>query len=149
MATYSDGTKVYAEHGPDGQCDGRNLIRWAFGDTYYYLYERGRVKASARVSANGRCIYDSMYCAPDDPRMLALIAQVAPVEVRPAVAAPPAISPPLAPKQSSDGSAGSFCPPQALAKTVATEVHPPRRTPSLVAVRHNPRPAALQRTTTQ
>ena len=92
VATYSDGTKIYAEHGPDGQCDGGNLIRWAFGDTYYYLYERGRVKASARVSAEGRCIYDSMYCAPDDPRMLALIAQVAPVEVRPAVAAPPAIA---------------------------------------------------------
>jgi hypothetical protein len=38
------------------------------------------------------------------------------VEVRPAR--------PLAPKPSSDGSAGSFLPPQALAAAVATEVHP-------------------------
>ena len=82
--------------------------------------------------ADGRCTYKGEACAPDDPRLLALIAQVAPVEVRPAAAAPPpANRPPLAHlppmnkwKQSSDGSAGSFCPPQTLAKTIATEVHP-------------------------
>jgi hypothetical protein len=78
------------------------------------------------VSADGDCEYNWSACAPDDPRLLALIAQVAPVrvEVRPAAPAP---HPPLAPharKKSSDGSAGSFCPPQALATAVATEENP-------------------------
>ena len=103
--------KVYAEHGPDGQCDGRHLYRWANGTTDYILFERGESKDSAFVSADGRCHYNGEACAPDDPRLLALIAQVAPVEVRPTAPAP---HPPLAchspPKQSSDGSAGSFCP---------------------------------------
>jgi hypothetical protein len=121
VATYSGGTKAYAEHGPDGQFDGRCLARWADGNTVYRLYERGERKEHTRVSANGRCRYNGEACAPDDPRLLALIAQVAPVEVRPAARAP---HPPLAPKPSSDGSAGSVLPPQALAAAVATEVHP-------------------------
>ncbi len=37
VATYSGGSKGYAEHGPDGECDGRNLHRWADGGTYYDL----------------------------------------------------------------------------------------------------------------
>ncbi len=84
VATYSNGDKVYAEHGPDGEFDGRNLDRWADGTTGYYLFERGKEKESTYVYANGRCMYDYEACAPDDPRLLALIAQVAPVEVRPA-----------------------------------------------------------------
>jgi hypothetical protein len=126
VLTWSDGNKDYAEHGPDGQYDGRWLKRFADGDIYYTLYERGgESKESAVVFADGRCTYNYVACAPDDPRLLALIAQVAPVEVRPAAQAPhPLLGPPLTPKQSSDGSAGSFCPPQALAQTVATEVHP-------------------------
>jgi hypothetical protein len=111
VATRSTGTKVYAEHGPDGQVDGRFLGRWADGDTEYYLFERGKRKDFALVYADGSCEYKGVACAPDDPRLLALIAQVAPVEVRPASPAPPpATRRPLAPKQSSDGSAGSFCP---------------------------------------
>jgi hypothetical protein len=146
---HSDGTKNYAEHGPDGQYDGRHLWRFADGDTYYRLYERGKEKDFAIVFADGYCKYNFRLCAPDDPRLLALIAQVAPVQVRLAAPAPTRYRRPLVPKQSYDESAGSVCPPQALATAVATEVHPPRRTPSLVAVRHNPRPAALQSTTTQ
>ena len=42
VATRSDGSKVYAEHGPDGQCEGRWLRRFAHGDTYYRLFERGK-----------------------------------------------------------------------------------------------------------
>ena len=107
MVAWSDGFIQYAEHGPDGKFDGRCLGRNSDGHTYYFLFERGEEKAFADVSANGRCQYNGEACAPDDPRLLALIAQVAPVEVRPAAPAP---HQPLATKQSSDGSAGSFCP---------------------------------------
>ncbi len=94
LLTYRHGDKEYAEHGPDGQYDGRNLCRWTNGDTYYRLHERGKRKAFVYVSADGRCEYNGAACTPDDPRLLALIAQVAPVEVRPA--ALPAIALPLA-----------------------------------------------------
>jgi hypothetical protein len=112
VLTWSSGLKVYAEHGPDGKCDGRYLGRTANGDTDYRLFERGKAKDHAVVFADGSCTYNGEVCAPDDPRLLALIAQVAPVEVRPAAPAPhPPIArhPPLATKRSSDGSAGSFC----------------------------------------
>ena len=89
VLTYSNGAKDYAEHGPDGQCDGRCLDRNADGDTYYGLFERGETKDCAIVYADGSyCMYNYVACAPDDPRLLALIAHVAPVEVRPAAAAP-------------------------------------------------------------
>jgi hypothetical protein len=39
-----NGSKFYAEHGPDGRLDGRCLYRDADGDTGYYLCERGKVK---------------------------------------------------------------------------------------------------------
>ena len=94
VLTGSGGDKVYAEHGPDGQCDGRFLERWAKRHTSYYLFERGgKQKESAGVFADGYCVYNGKACTPDDPRVLALIAQVAPVEVRPATPAP---HPPLA-----------------------------------------------------
>jgi hypothetical protein len=99
VLTRSNGNKDYAEHGPDGQYDGRHLRRWANGGTGYRLFERGgKVKDSADVFADGDCMYNREACAPDDPRLLALIAQVAPVEVRLAAPAP---RPPLAPKPSS------------------------------------------------
>ena len=82
------GIKVYAEHGSDGKCDGRNLNRSANRNTGYRLFERGKQKDLAIVSADGSCTYNWNACAPDDPRLLALIAQVAPVEVRPAARAP-------------------------------------------------------------
>jgi hypothetical protein len=153
VRTYGNKSKVYAEHGPDGQYHGRYLYRDTGWHTEYRLYERGKYTDSAHVSANGpfrpRCKYNGEACAPDDPRLLALIAQVAPVEVRPTAAAThPPLARPLAPKQSSDGSAGSIFP----AGTGGRRGHrgaPPRRTPSLAAVRHNPTAAAMQRTTTQ
>jgi hypothetical protein len=124
VLTFSDGRKAYAEHGPDGECDGRRLWRDADGDTVYRVCECGETKEYAFVFADGRCTYNDEACARDDPRLLALIAQVAPIEVRPAAPAPTRSRPPLAPKQSSDRSAGSSLPPQALAAAVATEVHP-------------------------
>ena len=99
VLTWSNGTKAYAEHGPDGKYDGRHLERDAHGDTWYILHERGEWKERARVSADGRCLYNDKACAPDDPRLLALIALVAPVEVRPAARAPhPLLGPPLRPQ---------------------------------------------------
>ena len=99
VLTWSNGRKFYAEHGRDGKCDGRRLDRWAHGDTAYRLFERGEPKEYARVSADGRnCLYNWNVCTPDDPRVLALIAQVAPVEVRPAAQTHhPPLARPLAP----------------------------------------------------
>ena len=117
--------KEYAEHGPGGQYDGRCLDRWADGHTGYYLYERGKQKDFAFVLADGRCEYNGEDCAPDDPRLLALIAQVVPVEVRPAAQAPPpATRPP-----SNRPMRRLVLPPQALSKAMATEVqsHAARR----------------------
>jgi hypothetical protein len=116
VLTTSGGYKEYAEHGPDGEYDGRRLVRNATGNTNtnsYCRWERGEPKANADVVADGRyteyvwyddtCYYNREDCAPNDPRLLALIALVAPVEVRPVA---PATHPPSArhsdPKQSSD-----------------------------------------------
>ncbi len=123
VVMWSDGLKDYAEHGPDGHWDGRYLRRDAYGGIGYYLFERGKRKESADVFAIGRCMYNYVACAPDDPRLLALIALVAPVEVRPAAPAPHPPSPATR-HQAIVRYAGSFCPPQALVTAVATEVHP-------------------------
>ena len=121
VLTWPDGHKAYAEHGPDGQFDGRNLDRTGLS-SFYYLYERGERKDSASVW-DGGCTYNDVACARDDPRLLALIAQVAPVEVRPAA--------PI--RHRYDTHTHTHLPivrcparfaPQALATAVATEVHP-------------------------
>jgi hypothetical protein len=130
VLTYSNGYKAYAERGPDGELNGRWLDHDVDGDAEYRLYERGELKKYAWVSADGRCRCNGEDCAPDDPRLLALIAQVAPVEVRPAAAAPhPPLASPLARKQSSDGSAGSLCPRRCWRPPL-----PPRCTPTPHAV---------------
>jgi hypothetical protein len=121
----ADGFYDYAEHGPDGQCDGRNLRRWAAGHTDYSLFERGNPNmAFARVWANGRCTYNGEDCAPDDPRMLALMAQVAPVEVRPQPQPPTRHRHATRPHAIVRWMGRLVLPPQALATAVATEVHP-------------------------
>ena len=100
VATCSDGHKDYAEHSPDGKYDGRYLLCWTDGEAKSYgLYERGKEKEYAVVFADGYCYYNGVDCARDYPRLLALIAQVAPVEVRPAAPAlNPLLGPPLAPQ---------------------------------------------------
>ena len=137
VATYSNGHKDYAEYGPDGKCDGRYLRRitlslpgtfTAFNigadttpsiidqqhyvldieQTDYSLWERGERKATAYVSADGDCWYNNEICAPDDPRVLALIAQVAPVEVSPAAPGPHPPSPATRP-QAIVRCSGSLC----------------------------------------
>ena len=150
VATYSNGSKVYAEHGPDGKFDGRLLDRWASGTasgTWYRLYERGTVKGYAAVSADGDCEYDFKACSRDDPRLLALIAQVAPVEVRPAAPAP---HPPSSATQTPSNR--PMDQPARFAPAGAREGHgnrgaSPRRTPYLVAVRHKPTAGAMHSTT--
>jgi hypothetical protein len=145
VLTGSNGDKVYAEHGPDGQYDGRCLVRYADGDTYYRLRERGKSKDSAIVSADGRCrLYNWSACAPDDPRLLALIAQVAPVEVRPAAPAPlPPIAPHSPPSNRPMDQPARFAPAGAGGRR-GHRGAPPGRTRALVAVRHNPTTAAMQ-----
>jgi hypothetical protein len=83
VLTWYSGPKFYADHGPDGKYDGRYLGRWTNGETWYRLYERGKETGSARVSADGTCKYNDEDCARNDPRLLALTAQVTPVEVHP------------------------------------------------------------------
>jgi hypothetical protein len=149
VLTWSNGTKVYAEHGPNGKCDGRWLRRSAPGTVDYGLFERGKCKDSAIVWADGTCMYNYEACAPDDPRLLALIALVAPVEVRPAA---PARHTPLAahspPSNRPTDRPARFAPAGAGGRRCRRGVAP-RRTPSLVAVlRHNPPIAALQSTST-
>ncbi len=135
VLTWSDGSKEYAEYGPDGH-RGRCLYRSARGINHYSLYERGEWKVWAGVFADGSWQYNGRgisanheNCEPDDPRVLALIAQVAPVEVRPAAPAPTRNRPPLAPRQCP--MRRLVLPPQlqALADAVATEVksHAARR----------------------
>jgi hypothetical protein len=138
VLTYRNGTKEYAEHGPDGQYDGRYLGRWTDGDTYYYLFERGEEKDSAGVYADGSCYYNDEDCAPDDPRLLALIALVAPVEVRRAA---PASHPPLTchspPSNRPMARPARFAPAGAGGRR-GHRGAPPFRTPSLVWLRDTP-----------
>jgi hypothetical protein len=147
VATWSNGTKEYAEHGPDGEFDGRYLDRNVNGTTYC-LFERGKVKGKAYVSANGRCSYNGEASAPDDPRLLALIAQVAPVEVRPAASAP---HPPSARHSQAIvrwiGRLVLLA--QALATAVAAEVHPHAACRRWWPCDTAQQSIALQRTTTQ
>ena len=149
VVTWSNGAKFYAEHGPDGKCDGRCVVRNSDGSTYYRLFERGEQKEYADVDAGGRCTYNGEGCAPDDPRLLALIAQVAPVEVRPAARAP---HPPLdrhsPPNNRPMDRPARFAPAGAGGRR-GHRGAPPFRTPSLVVARHSPTAAALQSTSTQ
>jgi hypothetical protein len=107
--TSSGGTKVYAEYGPDGEYSGHWLGRYANEDTRYGLFERGERTEYVLLYADGRSRYNGEACASEDPRLLALIEQVEPVEVRPAASAP---HPPSAPAclQAIAGCTSSFCP---------------------------------------
>jgi hypothetical protein len=141
-----NGDKYYAEHGPDGEYDGRYMFRYTDETTGYMLFKEGPYDR-ALVRADGSCVYNGEDCAPDDPCLLALIARVAPVEVHPAAPAPTRHRPPLAPKQSSDAPA-RFAPAGARDRRGHRGAHP-RRTLALVAVRHKSTTAALHSTTTQ
>ena len=147
VLTMSDWDKEYAEYGPDGQYDGRNLVRYA-GDTGFRLCERGEGKDEAFVSGDGDFYYNDEYCEQDDPRFLALTAQVAPVEVRPAAPAPiPPIDPHSPPSNHLMDRPARF----ATAGAGGRRGHrgaPPRRTPSLVVARHSPTAATLPSTST-
>jgi hypothetical protein len=87
------------------------------------------------VSDDGDCDYNDEDCPPDDPRLLAVIEQVAPVEVRRV---------PLLPNRPGAIVLGarSFAPAGARVRHRHRGAHP-RGTPSLVAVRHNPTAAGM------
>jgi hypothetical protein len=74
--------KCYAEYGPDGKIHGRYLYlsSEANGLAGYILFERGVPQDRAWVHHTSEGEYNGEYCAPDDPRILALIARVAPVQ---------------------------------------------------------------------
>jgi hypothetical protein len=144
VVMYRDGSKDYAEYGPNGQYDGRYLERYGDGATRYHMFERGELKDSTDVFADGRCSYNWEDCAPDDPRVLALIAQVAPVEVRPAAPAPQ----PATQTRSHPMDQPARFAPAGACEDGGHRGAPPRRTPSLMAVRHSPTTGAVQRTTT-
>jgi hypothetical protein len=151
VATHSNGSKEYAEHGPEGKCDGCCLVRFAIGITGYGLYECGKQMKYVFAFAEGGFTYNGENCEPDDPRVLALIAQVAPVEVRPAAPAP---HPPLARHSSPsnrpmDRPARFRFPPAGARHRRGHRGAPPCRALSLVAVRRKATTAALQSTTTQ
>jgi hypothetical protein len=148
VATHSSGHKEYAEHGPDGQCDGRYLDRYAHGYDGYSMFERGKEKESADVYADGRCRCNGEACAPDDPRMLALIAQVAPVEVRPAAPAPHSPLASHSPPSNRPKDRPARFAPAGAGDRRGHRGAPPHRTPPLVVARHNPNKAALQKLTT-
>jgi hypothetical protein len=149
VVTYSDGRKDYAEHGPDGQRDGRHLYLSANGTTGYRLFERGEVKDFACVFADGRCRYKNAFCAPDDPRLLALIAHVAPVEVRPQPRPP---HPPIAAHSPASNRPmdrpARFAPAGAGGRR-GHRGAPPLCTPSLLVARQSPTAATLQSTSAQ
>jgi hypothetical protein len=149
VATRYTGDKEYAEHGPDGKYDGRYLYRFPGGHTSHDLYERGERKVSAFVYPDGLCKYNDEDCAPDDPRLLALIAQVAPVEVRHAAPALHRPSPPTRPSAIVRWISRLGLPPQALAAAVATEVHPHATRRRCWPCDTAQESIALQRTTTQ
>jgi hypothetical protein len=144
--TYRNGIHEYAEHGPDGYFDGRCLRRWTGGHTWYRLWERGKAKEYAVVSADGTCTCNGEGCAPDDPRLLALIAQIAPVEVRPAAPGPP---PATRPQAIFRWIGRLVLPPAGAGDRRGHRGAPPRRRPSLVAMRRSPTAAALPSTPTQ
>jgi hypothetical protein len=102
------------------------LLRYDDGETKYDLFEHDEPKGSAWVY-NVHCTYNGEACAPDDPRLLALIAQVAPVEVRPATPTPHPESFPHSPPSNRPVRRPMrrlVLSPQALATATATEVHP-------------------------
>ena len=124
VLTWPNGSKDYAEYGPDGKYNGRCLVRTARGTTGYRLYERGEEKDHALVFADGTyCEYNYVACAPDDPRLIALIALVAPVEVHPVTPAPSRHSTATRPQAIVPRISRLVLLPQALAAAVATEVH--------------------------
>jgi hypothetical protein len=150
VVTWNYGHKEYAEHGPYGECTyARYSIHYDGGDIFYGLFERGNEKDRAWVHADGRFTYNGVACARDDPRFLALIAQVAPVEVRPAAPAPHPPSPRHPPPSNRPMHRPALFASAGAGNRRGHRGAPPRRTPSLMAVRHKRTTAAMQRTTTQ
>ena len=86
--TACSGSIIYAEHGPDGKFDGRYLDKSTSGMfTGYIVFERGVRKQQVWLWADGECHYNDEECALYDPRVLALIEHVGPVQALASAAA--------------------------------------------------------------
>jgi hypothetical protein len=77
--------KAFAEYDPYGKLDGRFVYvsrdaNVPGGLAGYILFEHGVPKERAWIHGTGERSYNGEFCAPDDPRVHALIARVAPVE---------------------------------------------------------------------
>jgi len=77
--------KAFAEYDPNGKIDGRFVYvsrdaKGPGGLAGYILFEHGVPRERAWVHCHRELSYNGEFCAPDDPRVHALIARVAPVE---------------------------------------------------------------------
>ena len=113
--------RIYAELDVDGDFHGRNIREYK-DRRIYAEYDCGNMKDSVALLTNGKCVYNNEICARDEPRLLAFIALVAPVEVLPATAAPYPSSP--NPRHQATVIFRPVLPQQALGTAVASEVHP-------------------------
>lgn len=83
---HGGGYKIYAEYGPYGKQDGRHLDRYE-GAAGYIMFDRCMQKEEGFVYSD-ECVYnDESRCAPDDPRLIALVEKVSPVEALASAAA--------------------------------------------------------------
>ena len=92
VATDTDGYTFFVECDADGEEHGRWLGCNADGDTWYYRYEHGNYKESARLHADGTCYYDGEHCRADFAPFAALKAMVVPIKARPPPVPPTAAS---------------------------------------------------------
>jgi hypothetical protein len=84
VATKTNGNTYFVEFDADGEPHGRYLACWtATGDTVYHRYEHGNYKESARLNADGTCMYNGKACRADFTPFAALRAKVVPIKARP------------------------------------------------------------------
>ena len=138
--------KIYAELDFDGKYHGRNMREYK-PRRICALYDRGNMKDSVALLTNGKCVYNHEVCARDDPRLLAFLKLVAPVEVLPATAALYPSSPNPRLRAIVEDLPARF-PPAGSRDGCRQRGTLPRRTLSLVGVRHSPIAAALQSAST-
>jgi hypothetical protein len=114
----------------------------------YALYNSGKMTDVVVLHTNGTCMYNEDVRARDDPRLLAFIALVAPVEVLLATAAAYPSSPNPRHQAFAVDLPARFAP-AGTRDGCRQRGPPPRRTLSLMGVGHNPTAAALQSARTQ
>ncbi len=94
VVKWSNGATFYCELAA-GEYHGYRDYHWADGDVWYYLHERGNTAQFAHVYADGRCLYDGKSCGADHAGLAALKTAAQQATVRTATA--PAARHPTAP----------------------------------------------------